>query len=173
MEPESNAPFAVTVCGTGSLFCQRTVSPRLTVSVAGLNSNASMVTVWTVAARAAAAPHASATAAPVASNRRRRIELMPDFGRARCTGRSAGRMRMRARGLLLERGLQLLRVLEVRDERRPHLDEQRLQLRVLGARDQRLVHRIDHLLVIVDLVVDVRLVERGALQRLQMLDVLL
>jgi hypothetical protein len=51
-------------------------------------------------------------------------------------------------------------MLEVRHERRPHFDEERLQIRVLGARDQRLVEGVDHLLVVRNFVLDVRLVER-------------
>src|SRR5687768_13222524 len=74
---------------------------------------------------------------------------------------------------LLERALDLLGMLEVRDERRPHLDQERLQLRVRDAGDQRLVDGVEHRLVIRDLVVDVRLVERRALQRLEVGDVLL
>ncbi len=54
-------------------------------------------------------------------------------------------------------------MLEVRDKRRPHLDQQRLQLFVLGTGDQRLVDGIEHLLVIGNFVVDVGLVERGTL----------
>ena len=78
-----------------------------------------------------------------------------------------------ARSAPCHRRLQVLGVLEVRDERRAHLDEQRLQLGVRGAGDQRLVDRVEHLLVVRDLVVDVRLVERRALERLQVRDVLL
>ena len=65
---------------------------------------------------------------------------------------------------LRERRLDVLRVLEVRDERRTHLDEKRLELGVGGTGEQRLVDRIEHLLVIGDLVVDIRLVERRALE---------
>jgi hypothetical protein len=67
--------------------------------------------------------------------------------------------------------LDLLRVLEMGDERRPYLDDESLQLLVLGVRDERLVHRVDHRLMIAHLVIDVRLVERGAAQALQVLDV--
>jgi len=73
--------------------------------------------------------------------------------------------------LLPERRLHVLRVLEVRDERRAHLDEQRLQLRVLGVGDERLVDGIEDGLVIFDFVIDVRLVERPAAQRLEVGDI--
>ena len=46
------------------------------------------------------------------------------------------------------RRLQALGVLEMRDERRPHLHQQSLQLLIRGARNQRLVERVEHLLVI-------------------------
>ncbi len=62
---------------------------------------------------------------------------------------------------------------EVCHERRPHLDEQRLQLGVLRTGNEGLVHRIEHGLVIRHLVVDVRLVERRARQTLEVRDVLL
>src|SRR5215468_7350259 len=67
------------------------------------------------------------------------------------------------RAYSLERCLDLLRVLQMRDEGGSHLHQQRLELLVLGARDQRLVHRVEHRLVIRDLVVDVGLVEVLAL----------
>ena len=72
-----------------------------------------------------------------------------------------------------EPSLQTLRVLEVRDEGRTHLDEQRLEFLVRRARNQRLVERIDHLLVVRHFMIDVRLVERRALERLQVGEVLL
>ena len=59
-------------------------------------------------------------------------------------------------------GLQHLGVLQMRDERRADLGDQRLQLLVLGARDQRLVDSVENLLVVGDFVVDVGLVERRA-----------
>ena len=69
-----------------------------------------------------------------------------------------------ARSLLAAKGrLHVLGVLEVRDERRAHLDEQRLELRVLRVRDQHLVDGVEHLLVVRDLVIDVGLVEGRAL----------
>src|SRR5262245_37770576 len=75
-------------------------------------------------------------------------------------------------GFLLERRLDLLGMLEVRDERRAHLDQQRLQLGVRGAGNQGLVDGVEHSLMIGDLVLDVRLVERRALQALEAGDVL-
>src|SRR5215213_11060753 len=72
-----------------------------------------------------------------------------------------------------QRRLELLGVLEMRDEGWPHVDQQRLQLLVLSAGNQRVVQRIDHLLVIRDLVADVGLVERRVLQALELGDVLL
>src|SRR5262245_7437687 len=73
---------------------------------------------------------------------------------------------------LLERRLDLLGMLEMRDECRAHLDQQGLELGVLGAGDERLVDRVEHRLVVGDLVVDVGLVELAALQALQLGDVL-
>src|SRR4029453_5525799 len=68
--------------------------------------------------------------------------------------------------LLPDRRLNVLRVFEVRDERRPHFDEERLQLGVARTRDERLVDGVEHCLVIRDLVVDVCLVERRTFERL-------
>ena len=48
-------------------------------------------------------------------------------------------------------------MLEMRDERRTHLDQQCLELGVGGPGDERLVDRVEHRLVIGDLVVDVGL----------------
>src|SRR5436190_12593018 len=67
--------------------------------------------------------------------------------------------------LLPELRLELLRMLQVAVDRGAHLLDQGLQLGVLRARDERLVDRVENLLVISDLLVDVRLVERGALER--------
>ena len=36
MWPESKLPFAVAVCGTTSLFCHTTLSPRRTVKIEGM-----------------------------------------------------------------------------------------------------------------------------------------
>src|SRR5688500_3075597 len=56
-------------------------------------------------------------------------------------------------------GLDLSGVLQARCERGAHIREQLLQLRVLGAGDQGLIERVENVLVISDLVVDVGLVE--------------
>ena len=69
-------------------------------------------------------------------------------------GPSAAARRAR-RGFLLERRLDLFGMLEMRDERRTHLDQQCLELGVGGPGDERLVDRVEHRLVIGDLVVDV------------------
>ena len=58
-------------------------------------------------------------------------------------------------GYFAERPLQVLRVLEVGDERRAHFHEQGLELFVLRAGDERLVDRVQDLLVVGHLVVDV------------------
>src|SRR5215510_11737246 len=65
---------------------------------------------------------------------------------------------------LLERRLNVLRMLEVRDERRAHLHQQTLQLGVARARDQRLVDGVQDRLVVGDLVIDVGFVELGPLE---------
>ena len=51
----------------------------------------------------------------------------------------------------------------------PHILQQRLQLRVVGRRNQPLVDRIEDSLVIRDLAVHVGAVERGSVQRLELL----
>ena len=56
---------------------------------------------------------------------------------------------------------------EVSDERGPDLDQQALQFAVCSARNQRLVERIDDLLVIRDFAVDVGLIEGSACEGLQ------
>ena len=63
-------------------------------------------------------------------------------------------------------------MLEVRHECRPDFDEEGLQIRVLSAGDQGLVDGVDHLLVVGDFVLDVRLVERCTFERLEMSNVL-
>jgi hypothetical protein len=57
-------------------------------------------------------------------------------------------------------------VLQVRRDRRPHVDQELLELGVLGSGDQDLVDRIEHGLVIAHFPVDVGLVELLALERL-------
>src|SRR4051794_19376501 len=56
-------------------------------------------------------------------------------------------------------GVQALRVLEMCDERWTDLDQERFQFCVRRPRNQRLVERVDDLLVICDLAIDVRFVE--------------
>ena len=63
-------------------------------------------------------------------------------------------------------------MLEMRDEGRTYLDQQCLELGVGGPGDERLVDRVEHRLVIGDLVVDVGLVELRSLQTLELGDVL-
>ena len=86
-------------------------------------------------------------------------------------GPSATARRAR-RGFLLERRLDVFGMLEMRDERRTHLDQQCLELGAGGPGDERLVDRVEHRLVIGDLVVDVGLVELRSLQALELGDVL-
>src|SRR5579872_3491003 len=69
--------------------------------------------------------------------------------------------------VLVELRLQFPGVLEMRLEGRAHLDEQRFELGIPGARDQRLVQHLDDCLVVLDLVIDVRLVEGMTLELLQ------
>ena len=58
-------------------------------------------------------------------------------------------------------------MLEMRGDRRAHIDEQFAQLRILRRRNQELVDRVEHRLVIADFTVDVGAVERGTVQRLE------
>src|SRR5690349_19694815 len=117
MLPESNAPFAVTVCGTTSLFCHTTLSPRLTVSVSGLFFMPSMVTVCVAAA--ARPGSAQAAARPAASS----SLCAPLFMS------------------LPQVGLQVLGVVQVGLDRGAHLLDQALEFGVLGRGDQGLVDR--------------------------------
>ena len=66
----------------------------------------------------------------------------------------------------------MLRVLEVRNERRAYLDEQGFQLAVRRTRDQRFIERVEDLGVVDDFVIHVPLIERVAGERLQTRDVL-
>ena len=63
-------------------------------------------------------------------------------------------------------------MIAMRHERRPHLDQQRLQFRIAGARNQRLIECIDHLLVIRVLVIDIGAIECRTSQCFQMSEVL-
>ena len=69
---------------------------------------------------------------------------------------------------VLECGLQRLRVLQVTRDGRTDLFQQRLELAVRGTRNQCLVDRVEHLLVVGHLVINVLPVELGAVQRLEM-----
>src|SRR5687767_4458991 len=61
--------------------------------------------------------------------------------------------------LLLQRLLNALRHLEMTVDGRPDLFDERLQLSILRARDERVVDRIEHVLVKRDFILDVRAVE--------------
>src|SRR5690242_18826134 len=67
--------------------------------------------------------------------------------------------------LALQGSLYLLRVLQVCRDGRPGLLQERLQLRVLRAGNEGLVDGVEHRLMVGDLVVDVRLVERRTVHR--------
>lgn len=62
----------------------------------------------------------------------------------------------------------MLCVLQVPLEHRCRTLQSRLQLRIVCIRNQRVLHRIDHLLVIRHFVIDIRAIERRSAQRLQM-----
>src|SRR5262249_50456340 len=156
---ESKAPSpAVAVWGNGSRFTQTTVSPWRTVSGSGLNATASITPVC-VGVRRGAFGSTASESIPAGQ---------PDntshaaHNSARAT-RPLSRWRPRGTASpltgSLETGLYLLRLLEMRHEGRPRLREQLLELGVLRVRDQRLVHRVEHALVVHDLVIDVFLVE--------------
>src|SRR3954462_4249448 len=108
---ESNPPARlVTVCGKGSLFTQRTRSPRCTVSVCGVYPVASIVTVWVVGAGAAIATVAVvAIIAPVYTSATAAQRRMPHR-------MAAPRDSAPLSASLAKRGLQLLGMLEVSDE---------------------------------------------------------
>src|SRR5262245_6684203 len=123
-------------------------SPRLASTTSGLNATASIVTVCFAGLTAAPWPtliESRATAATSETTTTIRVCGFIDV-------------------LLLQRRLNVLGVFEMRNERRAHLHEERLQFGVLRAWNQRLVHGIEHGLVIGHLVIDVRLVELCALQ---------
>src|SRR5690606_29136823 len=145
------------VCGNGSLLTHVTESPALIVRSAGANCVASIATVCVAGFLLTAGRSALHAAESAALNRistsAMRIARLPSVP-------AAG-----------QRPLQLLRVLEVRDERWPHLDQQRLQLGVLRPGNERRVERVEHLLVIGGLVVDVRLVEGRAAERPELREV--
>src|SRR4051812_2884785 len=159
MVRESKTCAAVAVCGTMSLLRQTTRSPRRTVSAAGLNCMPSITIVCSRASAARAGPPVPRPAVVMTAPASAVAIRIPS-------------MAVRSAGLLAERRLDVLGVLEMGDERRTRFLEQRLQLGVLRIRDQRLVERVDHGLVVGDLVVDVGAVELGALQLLQVGEVL-
>ena len=136
---------AVDVWGTKSAFDQTTVSPRAIVSVGGSNPKFLIVT---VCARGAGLVHAATT--PRATT---------DAVAAQRTGK----------GTL--RRLNLLRHFEVGRDGRADLHEQRLEVGVLRVRDERLVDRVQHGLMVGHLVVDVRLVELLAAQALKLREI--
>src|SRR5579862_37964 len=151
MVPESNALLTVvTVWGSGSLFTHTIRSPRCTVSVAGLNCRPSMVTVYCVGRAAGAEkiaahdPRAPSVASAHAANL---IAL------SAC---ALAQLRLQAPG-----------VIQMRYEGRSHFHQQCLELRVLGAGDQSLIHRLQHRFVIGHLVINVGLVKGGATQLLE------
>src|SRR5438128_1098421 len=154
---ESNVPPAVAVCGNGSLFTHTTRSPRLTVRVSGTKRVPSIATVWVLAATAGMAN-------PTAAAMRNTSPVPPATPRMRETCRARSPIIV----LLAHLGLQALRMLEMRDECRPHLDQQRFQLFVLRIRHERLVQGIDDGLVVGHLVIDVSAIELRALEALQL-----
>src|SRR5215212_5894709 len=85
--------------------------------------------------------------------RMRRSEALPSLGSESSLGRD-------------EYALELLRVLQVRREGRPHIHQQLLELAVLGGRDQQVVQRIEHGLVVRNFPVNVGPIEMLAFQRL-------
>src|SRR6476620_6317176 len=138
---ESNAfEAALAVWGNKSLFIHTTRSPGRTVSVAG-SKRIRSITMTCVAGSASVALQDTASA--------------------------TARIIARSTTALAQFALQMLRMLQVRDKRGPHLDEERLQLSVLRARNQGLVERAQNALVIRDLMIDVRPIERLVLERLE------
>src|SRR5207244_13018279 len=124
------------------LLTHTTESPALTVSIAGWKLVPSIVTVCVAGFGASAAapgllPHESRPSAATTSGRMEYVTLVFTV----------------AQSALLQRRLEFLGMLEVRDEGRPHFHQQRLQLCIPSAGDQGLVDRVDHRLVIRDLVV--------------------
>ena len=63
-------------------------------------------------------------------------------------------------------------MLKVSDKSRSHFDQQSFQFAVCCPGNQGLIERIDHLLVIRDFMINVRLVERRTLKCLQISEVL-
>src|SRR5258708_2027118 len=134
------------------------VSPALTISSCGSNRTPSILTSWITGLGPAAAP--SAGTRPVTdaavSRMRRNLTLVLDI-----TSLLTG-----------ERSLDPLGVIQMRDECRPDLNQQGLQLRIRCIRDQHLVDRGQDLLVVGHLVIEVGLVEGGTLEHLEIVKIL-
>src|SRR5438093_863353 len=120
----------VAVCGNGSLLIHTTRSPRCTVSVSGVKRVPSIVTVWVFGAASTPETALAATAQTATTTAKRTVRRVLAI-----VVSTVSRFLRHGR-------LQFLRVLEVRDESWPYLDHQRLQLLVLGVRNERLVERI-------------------------------
>src|SRR5215831_7646580 len=152
MLPESNAcDAAVTVCGNRSLFTHTIRSPRRTRNCAALYCMFSMTTVCE-------APFAACCSSAA---------LRPDE-RTSAESQSSNPGRTTLGTALAQLRLQVLCHAEVCHERRPYLDQQRLQLGILRARDQRLVQRVQHGFMVGDFVIDVGLIEGRATQGFQL-----
>jgi hypothetical protein len=117
MSCESNAfASAVAVCGNRSLLIHTTRSRRATINVGGSKRIYSITTTYV----AAIASTGNTSAAIRQTSRRMSRTALRQFR------------------------LQMTRVFEMRDERRSHLHELRLQFFVLRARNERLVERVEH-----------------------------
>src|SRR4051812_32314597 len=77
---------------------------------------------------------------------------------ASAAARASARTARSMGSALSEAALQVLRMIQVGGDRRPHLLDQTLQLGVLRARDESLVDRVEHGLMVGHLVIDVGLV---------------
>jgi hypothetical protein len=99
-----------------------------------------------------------------------------DAGTSQCVcarnGRRVERLRRQSPTALAQRRLQLFGVRKMRDERRADLNEQRFQLRVLSTGNQRLIHGVENGLMIGNLMVDIGLVKRMAIQVTQVSKIL-
>src|SRR5690348_7640792 len=116
----------------------------------------SMITVCLLAVSAPAGGLAAAADAPAASHAEATTAITSDGTRAslRRPGSSMRRKAMPPMATPLcstERALDLLGMLQVIHEGGPNLDEKRLELRIVRARNQRLVHCFEDALMISDL----------------------
>src|SRR5262249_55024949 len=132
-------------------------SPRCTVSCGGLICMFSSTTVC------CAPCVAGSVAAPTE----------PPRDSSAPTSTSVPRVRMLRSTALGEVRLDLLGVVQVLNEGRSGLYQQRFELGILGTRYQCLVQGIEHRLVIGDLVIDVCLVERRSGELLQFGEILI